>query len=143
MRPVFPCMLKGVFFYVFHKVRVDNRINPDCCKDITPGQFKAFRYAERVREVEPGARFEITFQLKNMSAKENEKFSLLPMFFVIGCKGFRSKYWLVNEQTNTCKGIYQWDSLEDAVEYSKSFAVKFMEKRSVEGSVHYKIDQIL
>lgn len=142
MRPVIPCMLKGLFFYLFHNVRVDNRINPDCCKDMAPEQFKTFRYAERAGEFEPGARFEITFQLKNMSAKDNEKFSLLPMFFVIGCKGFCSKYWLVDEQSNTCRGIYQWSRLEDAVEYSKSYAVKFMKKRSVEGSVHYKIDQI-
>ena len=67
----------------------------------------------------------------------------MPMFFVIGCKGFCNKYWLVDDKTNTCRGIYQWDSVEDAEAYSKSFAVKFMKKRSVEGSIVYGVKRIV
>ena len=140
MRPVIPTMLNGIFLLMKKKVIIQNEVNQN--NDIFPADFYAFRYAEKTDGTKPGAKFEITFQLKNMSAEKNEKFSLLPMLFVVGCKGFYSKYWLVNAETNTCRGIYQWDSLENAIAYSKSFAVKFMSMRSVKGSIEYHVSEI-
>jgi hypothetical protein len=57
----------------------------------------------------------------------------------MGFKGFRSKYWCVNEETGMCQGVYEWDKLGDAERYSKSIAVKNMTKRSVPGTVSYRI----
>lgn len=57
----------------------------------------------------------------------------------MGFKGFRSKYWCVNEDTGMCQGVHEWDKLEDAKHYSKSIAVKNMTKRSKPGSVSYEV----
>jgi len=53
-----------------------------------------------------------------------------------------SKYWLLDEKTNTCMGVYRWATIADAERYSKSIAMKFMKKRSVEGSVSFSIQKI-
>ena len=61
------------------------------------------------------------------------------LLIFMGFKGFRSKYWCVNEETGMCQGVYEWDRMEDAKRYSKSIAVKNMTKRSVAGSVSFKV----
>ncbi|MBE6024903.1 MAG: hypothetical protein E7231_17270 [Cellulosilyticum sp.] len=102
--------------------------------------FKIFRYAElRKKAPDPEAWFIVRFRLKHMDVKKNRVFSLLPMFILFHFKGFRSKYWLMNEATNTCMGVYRWQTLEDAKRYSKSLAMKFMTRRSVEGSIQFSM----
>lgn len=103
-------------------------------------RFRIFRYAEIKKEAPKAeAWFIVRFQLKNMSVKKNKIFSILPMLILFHFKGFRSKYWLMDEQTNTCMGVYTWQTLEDAKRYSQSIAMKFMTKRSVAGSVQFCI----
>ena len=87
----------------------------------------------------PEAIFKIRFKPKNMGIQQNIKFSRLPMMIFMGFTGFRSKYWMVNYETGLCQGIYEWQTYEDALNYSKSVAVRFMTKRSEEESVNYKI----
>lgn len=106
-------------------------------------KFKVFRHviirpwketAER-----PEAVFIIRFQPANMSVKGNIRFSLIPMIIFMGFRGFCSKYWMVDETTGLCQGIYEWKTMQDAENYSKSIAVTFMTKRSVPGTVEFKI----
>ena len=61
------------------------------------------------------------------------------MMIMLCMKGFREKYYLTNYATGECAGVYKWQTVEDAQNYSKSIAMKFMKSRSVKGSVHYKI----
>jgi hypothetical protein len=106
-------------------------------------RFKVFRHVvicpANKNHNNPQAVFRIRFQPKNMTVEENKRFSWIPMLIFMGFHGFRSKHWLVNEETGICQGEYEWDSLQDAERYSKSIALRFMTKRSVEGSVHYQI----
>lgn len=88
---------------------------------------------------EPEAVFVIRFTPEDMGVEENIKFSKLPMMIFMGFKGFREKHWMVDKKTGECKGIYKWQTLEDAENYSKSIAVRFMTKRSKKDSVHYDI----
>lgn len=90
-------------------------------------------------ENDPEAVFRVVFQPANMSIEENKRFSILPMLCLLGFKGFRSKYWCVDEKTGVCHGTYEWQTVEDAVNYSKSIAMRFMTRRSFPGSVHYEI----
>ncbi len=76
-----------------------------------------------------------------MEIKKNIKLSTLLMFFIMGFKGFRSKYWCVNETDGMCLGIYEWDTIIDADRYSKSIAVRNMTKRSLPGSITFQIMQ--
>jgi len=81
----------------------------------------------------------VRFRLANMSAGTNRIFSLFPIPFFIGLPGFLEKLWTISEDHKTCQGIYQWESKETAEKYGHSFAMKFMARRSIPGSVAYKI----
>jgi hypothetical protein len=106
-------------------------------------RFKVFRHviirSDNSNRNHPQAVFRIRFQPKGMTAQQNKNFSKLPMLIFMGFQGFRSKYWMVNEETGVCQGVYEWDTLQDAERYSESIALRFMTKRSVEGSVSYEI----
>ena len=88
---------------------------------------------------EPQAVFIARFKPKNMTIEENKRFSRIPMLVFMGFRGFRSKYWMVDETTGLCQGIYEWDTLQDAENYSNSIAASFMTKRSVPDSVSFEI----
>jgi len=111
-------MADGQTFTIFRQVRVDP----------APGQPQ-----------NPQATLTVRFQVANMTARQNELFSLLPMPFFIGLPGFRSKLWTVNIQTGVSQGVYRWDTAEDAENYANSFAMRFMTRRSVPGSVSWQI----
>lgn len=85
----------------------------------------------------PQAIFRPRFHVKGMSIRRNILFSNIPILFIIGLPGFRSKTWLYSEITGDFSGYYEWDTLEDAENYSQSFATKFMTERSVPGSVSF------
>lgn len=78
--------------------------------------------------------FIVRFQTK-MPPRRNKSFSLIPMPFFMGLPGFREKYWTVNESNGYSQGIYEWATEQDARNYADSFAMKFMKKRSVPGSI--------
>ena len=88
--------------------------------------------------IKPKGLFNVRFT-PTMDIKKNIKLSKILMLIFMGFKGFRSKYWCVNEDTGMCQGLYEWDKLEDAENYSKSIAVKNMTKRSKPDSISYKI----
>lgn len=87
----------------------------------------------------PGARFIVRFRLANMSPGMNKPFSLIPMPFCIGAPGFRAKVWTLNAENGDFQGIYGFETVKDAEAYAGSFAVRFMTKRSVPGSISYRI----
>ena len=88
---------------------------------------------------EPGTILKVRFHLSGMTPQKNKSFSCIPMPFFIGLPGFRSKFWTLNESNGYFQGIYQWKTLEYAKKYTKSFAFRFMTKRSTPDSVSYKI----
>ena len=90
----------------------------------------------------PHAVFRVRFRIENMSPQQNKRFSLIPIPFFIGLPGFRSKLWMTNETTGFNQGVYEWNTIQDAHNYANSFAMKFMEKRSVPGSISYQITKI-
>jgi len=61
------------------------------------------------------------------------------MMVFMGFKGFSSKFWCVNKDTGLCQGLYKWQTVKDAENYSKSIAMKFMTRRSYPDSVEYEI----
>ncbi len=89
--------------------------------------------------VKPGAIFRPRFHVQGMSLKQNMRFSWLPIPFYVGLPGFRSKLWMYHAETGDFAGYYEWDTFEDATNYSQSFAAKFMTNRSVPGSVSFRV----
>jgi len=106
-------------------------------------QFVVFRHA--IVEPNPGqptipeATFRVRFRIAGMSPKQNIRFSLLPIPFFVGLPGFRSKLWTLNQTTGDFQGIYEWDTIQDAENYTRSFAMKFMTRRAVPGSVSSEV----
>ena len=96
-------------------------------KDVGPGEEK------------PQAIFKVCFHVTNMSPERNKVFSLFTIPFFAGLPGFRSKLWLVDEESGGNMGIYEWQTAEDAQNYSQSFAMRFMSRRSIPGSAKYEI----
>ena len=119
-------------------------IKEDVGKTIIMEDAKSFKIFRRVRirryfnkNKRPQGLFIIRFALK-MSI-ENIITSRGMLMIFMGFKGFRTKYWCVDEQSGMCQGLYEWDTLEDAVRYSKSVVIKRITEHSVPGSVSYKI----
>lgn len=104
-------------------------------------RFRVFRHVKiRAPQLgKPKAVFIVRFRPRNMTVRENIRFSLLPMMIFMGFRGFREKYWCVNDETGLCQGVYAWQTMEDAENYSKSIAMRFMANRSDPESVHFRI----
>lgn len=103
--------------------------------------FTVFRHAV-IRGTSGGQSsvvFKVRFLLANMTPQRNKLFSFIPIPFFIGLPGFRAKLWMIDEKYGYFQGLYEWDNLLNAENYSQSFAMRFMKKRSVPGSVHYEI----
>lgn len=104
------------------------------------GNFTVFRHVIiQSRKPAPQAMFTIRFRPKDMGIEANKCFSRLPMMVFMGFGGFRSKLWMVDESTGECQGVYEWQTVKDAENYSRSIALRFMTRRSVSGSVKFDI----
>ena len=87
----------------------------------------------------PEALFRVRFRVVNMTLELNQRFSILPIPFFIGLPGFRSKLWMHDRTTGDSQGVYQWDTVQDAQNYANSFAMKFMTRRAVPGSISHEM----
>jgi len=82
----------------------------------------------------------IMFSFAHGSSSQNKMLSLIPIPFITGLPGFRSKTWAIHMDTGDFLGVYEWDSIIDAEKYKKSFAIKLMTKRAVPGSVKFQMN---
>ena len=87
----------------------------------------------------PGAILIIRFNFAHGSPNQNKRLSLIPIPFIVGLPGFRSKIWAINKESGGFQGIYKWDTIQDAEAYKKSFAIKLMTKRAIPGSITFLI----
>lgn len=92
-------------------------------------------------EAEPRAVFRVRFHVANMSPAQNKLFSLIPIPFITGLPGFRSKLWMLDDETGDFQGLYEWDTVQDAERYAHSFALRFMVRRSTPGSISYEVTE--
>ncbi|MFC1873947.1 hypothetical protein ACFLYX_01460 [Chloroflexota bacterium] len=87
----------------------------------------------------PGDILIIRFNFAHGSPKQNKRLSLIPIPFIVGLPGFKSKTWALQKESGGFQGIYEWDTIQDAENYKKSFAIKLMTKRAVPGSITLQI----
>lgn len=102
-------------------------------------KFTIFREVRIDDKIDKPAVFKVRFLLSGMNPENNIKFSWMPAPFFIGLPGFQAKVWTLNYKNNYFQGIYQWRNEEYAEKYSKSFAYRFMNNRSVPGTVSFEI----
>ncbi len=128
---------------LFLTLRV-NFLRKDVGSTITMEDGQTFRIFRHVRirtanSKPPESVFVVRFKPNHMTINQNIWFSLLPMLIIIGFHGFREKYWCVNDETGLCQGVYAWQTVEDAENYSKSVAMRFMTNRSDPKSVSARV----
>ena len=90
----------------------------------------------------PGAIFNVCFHFARFSANTNRILSLIPIPFIVAQPGFRSKTWLIGQETGIFQGFYEWDTMKDAENYWTSFPMNLMKKRAVPSSLTYSISKI-
>lgn len=110
-------MENGKKFFVFRRLQVDAENNI----------------------VKNYAVFKVRFRFKSLSPSINKYLSMIPTPFLIGMKGFREKYWTIDEQSGLFQGIYQWESKESAERYPDSFIFGLMTSRSAKETLSYEI----
>jgi hypothetical protein len=74
-----------------------------------------------------------------LSAKANRRLSLIPAPFIAAQPGFRSKTWMLGQQTGRFRGVYEWDTRADAEAYWTSFPMRMMKRRAEPGSIVYEV----
>lgn len=79
----------------------------------------------------PGARFEVAFRFARFSPATNKRLSRIPMPFIAAQPGFRSKTWMLGRESGAFRGVYEWDTLEDAENYWTSFPMRLMQRRAI------------
>ena len=100
--------------------------------------FRRLRIGGKTDVTDGCAAFKVRFQFKSFTPSTNKRLSMIPAPFLIGMKGFREKYWTINENTDYFQGIYQWESREMAERYPDSFIFKLMTKRSTLEHCHMR-----
>ena len=107
--------------------------------------FKVFRQmiVEPIgdQQQDPGAIFRVCFQYATFSVDMNKILSL-PIPLIAAQPGFRSKTWLLGQETGIAQGVYEWDTVEHAENYWMSFPMQLLKKRSVPESLLYTIYEI-
>ncbi|MHA1170393.1 MAG: hypothetical protein ACTSRU_21405 [Candidatus Hodarchaeales archaeon] len=83
--------------------------------------------------------FKVIFHASTISSESVEKRTKYTIPFFVGLPGFCNKKFMVNHEDSKFSGIYEWESVESAQAYARSFAVKFMTKRSDPFPVYYEI----
>jgi hypothetical protein len=105
-------------------------------------RFTILKHAVKASETEDKSKITVLclrFHLKDAESEKEVKPSKLPMFFSLGLPGLREKMWMVNKWNGDFQGIYEWNNEENAHKYVDSFAMKFMTRNAVPGSVKYEI----
>jgi len=133
-------LLKTLLFLVTFRVRFRRS---DIGRVIEMEDGRRFRVFRRVflrsPHDAPQAVFVVRFTPARMTVRQNIAFSLLPMMIFMGFRGFRSKYWCVDDRSGMCQGVYEWQTVEDARRYESSIAMRFMTERSIPGSVSSRV----
>jgi hypothetical protein len=81
----------------------------------------------------------VRFHFARGSAKINKRLSLIPIPFILGVPGFRSKLWMLDRETGCFQGVYEWDTVAAAEAYMRSFAIRLMRQRAMPGSLSHEI----
>jgi hypothetical protein len=98
--------------------------------------FKIFRQVVIIplpaAPAQPGGVFRVWFRAR-ASAPFTIATSWPAMLLFLGMQGLRAKTWLYDEAGNEFGGIYEWDTLEQAAAYGRSYAMHLSKSRSLPG----------
>jgi hypothetical protein len=93
------------------------------------------------RPIRAGAVFQVRFRFKNLSAAANRWLSLVPIPLIVAQPGFRSKTWLLDQESGAFVGRYEFDTVDEAEAYWDSLPMRLMRRRAVPGSLRHSITE--
>ena len=139
--------LAPVLFARATRYRLRGRVHFDKASvgNIVPGgneDFVVFRKLildPLAGQPDPGALFTVRFQFSRLSPSSNKRLSLLPAPFIAAQPGFRSKSWMLGQETGMFQGVYEWQTVADAEAYWTSFPMRLMKRRAVAETLWYEI----
>jgi len=121
----------------FPRQRIGETINLDDGR-----QYKIFREIvitpSPQQPPEPQGVFRVWF-IARTSPANTIRLSRFMLLGFLGLPGFRSKLWLFDETTGEFGGIYQWDTVQAADNYARSYAMRFSKWRSVPGKFRTQV----
>lgn len=83
--------------------------------------------------------FEVIFHASKISVDTIIRGTNSTIPFFAGLPGFCNKRFMVNTETKTFSGRYEWESVELAEKYAQSFAAKLMSRVSKPFPIQYSI----
>jgi hypothetical protein len=106
--------------------------------------FAAFRKVDvdpaAEQPARPGAIFQVRFRFKNLSDTANSRLSLIPIPLIVAQPGFRSKTWLLGQQSGDFIGLYEFETVEEAEAYWDSLPLRMMKRRTAPGSLKHTLE---
>ena len=103
---------------------------------------KVILHPSKDQPEKPGAIFIVLFRFARFTATTNRLLSLIPIPFIVAQPGFRSKTWMMGQKTGAFRGLYEWDSIEDAEKYWASFPMKLMKSRAIPETLSHDIEAV-
>jgi len=137
-------IIRGLFLLLTGKLTFQTKFKNKYVK-VDDKTFTVFRKVllntipSNLKDPKPKAILKIFFKFNRFSPATNKILSLIPIPLIVSQIGFISKTWLFSEETGVFCGLYEWETTEAAKNYIKSYVIKLMEKRSLPGSLKYKI----
>ena len=122
---------------VFPRQYVGTRLRMDDGEEFTIFRHMSLKPGRREAEDAPAV-LVVRFEFARFSQTVNRFLSLIPIPLIAGFPGFRDKVWTVNEDNGYWQGVYQLESEKAVEDYRKSFVLKMMYSRALDGSVSYK-----
>ena len=103
-------------------------------------EYQIFRHIKSIHQNndDQGSVFIVSFKFARLSQKANKFVSQFPMLLITGFPGFRTKMYAMNEENGYWLGMYQWESKRALEEYKRSFVLKVMNRRAIDGTVTYQ-----
>ena len=127
-------ILQSLLMFVFQRVSFPKyRVGKTIIRE-DGKKFRIFREIQvkaiKDQQTNPKGVFQVWFSTK-VKHQQTILLSKITLLGFLGLPGFRSKLWLINDETKEFSGIYEWDRLEDTHNYDKSYTMKFSHWRSL------------
>jgi hypothetical protein len=133
------CLLISLIGLLFGRLKYSKEFVGNTIKMENGEEYKIFRHIKFYHQNnnKQGAILIVRFKFARFSHKINKFISQFPMLFITGFPGFRVKMYAANKETGYWQGMYQWESKKALEEYKKSFVLRVMNKRAINGTVKY------
>ncbi len=84
-------------------------------------------------------RLEVSFQVENPSWLDRVFIPYMTIPFFAGAKGFLSKSFYFSLREKSFRGSYRWEDEKSARAYLDAYALYFMRRISIPGSLNYQL----